>query len=40
MLEAVPGSTGVTRSFNDRGEVIWLATFTDHTQTIIATAIE
>ena len=39
VLKAVPGSVGVTRSFNDRGVVIWKATFTDGTQGVIQTAI-
>jgi hypothetical protein len=39
LLNATVGSTGVTRSFNDEGEVVWLATFTDRTTAIIRTFI-
>jgi hypothetical protein len=39
MLSAVAGSTGVTRSFNSIGTVVWLATFTDNTTAIVATEI-
>lgn len=36
VLSAVAGSTGVTRSFNSVGTVVWLATFTDNTTAIVA----
>ena len=39
VLKAVPGSTGVTHSFNGNGSVIWRATFADGTQEIIETTI-
>gem|GEM_PF-4821423 len=39
LLKALPGSTGVTRSFNDFGEVAWLATFTDGTTAIVKTEV-
>ena len=39
VLKAVPGSVGVTHSFNDSGVVLWKAIFTDGTQAIITTAI-
>jgi len=39
MLKALPGSVGVTRSFNDAQQVVWLATFTDKTQAIVTTEI-
>ena len=39
LLKALPGSTGVTRNFNDSGEVAWLATFTDGTTAIVKTEI-
>ena len=35
ILTAVPGSVGVTRSFNDAGEFTWLANFTDGTTAIV-----
>jgi hypothetical protein len=37
LLNATSGSVGVTRSFNDAGQVAWLATFTDKTTAIIST---
>ncbi|MEQ1862577.1 MAG: cadherin-like beta sandwich domain-containing protein [Chthoniobacteraceae bacterium] len=37
LLTPTVGNTGVTRSFNDAGQVVWLATFTDKTQAIILT---
>ena len=39
LLTASVGSTGVTRSFNNVGEVVWLATFSDKTTAIIRTQI-
>jgi hypothetical protein len=39
VLSAVAGSTGVTRSFNSVGTVVWLATFTDNTTAIVTTEI-
>jgi hypothetical protein len=39
LLTASAGSTGVTRSFNNVGEVVWLATFSDKTTAIIRTQI-
>lgn len=32
-------STGVTRSFNDTAQVVWLATFTDKSTAIITTEV-
>jgi hypothetical protein len=39
LLKATVGSAGVTRSFNDSAQVVWLATFTDKTQAIVTTEI-
>lgn len=39
LLKATPGSTGVTRSFNDAAKVVWLATFTDKTTAIVTTEV-
>jgi sugar lactone lactonase YvrE len=39
VLTAVQGSIGVTRSFNDAGQVTWLAAFTDGTTAIVKTVI-
>jgi hypothetical protein len=39
LLNATVGSVGVTRSFNDRGRVVWQATFTDKTTAIITTEV-
>lgn len=39
LLKALPGSAGVTRSFSDQQELVWLATFADHTQAIVRTVI-
>ena len=39
VLTAIPGSEGVTRSFNDQGQVVWHATFTDKTTAIVLTEI-
>ncbi len=35
VLTAVPGSTGVTRSFNNAGQIIYRATFTDASTAIV-----
>ncbi|MEQ1862707.1 MAG: choice-of-anchor Q domain-containing protein [Chthoniobacteraceae bacterium] len=37
LLSATVGSTGVTRSFNDTAQVVWLATFADKTTAIVRT---
>jgi uncharacterized delta-60 repeat protein len=37
LLNATVGTGGVTRSFNDAGQVVWLATFTDKSQAIVVT---
>jgi len=37
LLKATVGSTGVTRSFNNTAQVVWLATFTDKTTALITT---
>lgn len=37
LLNATVGSTGVTRSFNDAAQVVWLATFTDKSTAIVTT---
>ena len=39
LLKATPQCSGVTRSFNDAGSVVWLATFTDKSQAIITTTV-
>ena len=39
LLTASVGSTGVTRSFNNIGQVVWLANFSDKTTAIIRTEI-
>lgn len=39
LLKASVGSTGVTRSYNDNTEVVWLATFTDKTTAIVTTEV-
>lgn len=39
LLTPTVGNTGVTRSFNDAGQVVWLATFTDKSQAIITTEV-
>lgn len=39
LLNATVGSTGVTRSFNDIGDVVWLATFADKSQAIVISAV-
>ena len=38
MLTATPGSLGSTRSFNDAGQIAWLATFADKSTAIVVTA--
>jgi hypothetical protein len=39
LLNATVGSLGVTRSFNDSAQVVWLATFFDKSQAIITTEV-
>ena len=39
LLNAAVGSTGVTHSFNDGQQLVWLATFTDKSQAIMTTEI-
>ena len=39
LLKATVGSVGVTRSFNNDAQVVWLATFTDKTTAIVTTEI-
>jgi subtilisin-like proprotein convertase family protein len=39
LLNAVPGSTGVTRSFNDAGMLMWRATFEDNSSALMLTEI-
>jgi hypothetical protein len=39
LLNAAAGSAGVTRSFNDAGQVAWLATFTDQSQALLITEV-
>ena len=39
LLKATVGSMGVTRSFNNAAEVVWLATFTDKSTAIIRTMV-
>lgn len=39
VLKAVAGTPGVTRSWNDAGDVVWLATFTDGSSAIIKTRV-
>jgi len=39
LLKATVGTTGVTRSFNDSAQVVWLATFTDKSQAIVRTEV-
>lgn len=39
LLKTAVGSIGVTRSFNNVGQVIWLATFTDRTTALVTTDI-
>jgi len=35
VLAATPGNIGVTRSFNENGQIVWLATFSDKTQGVV-----
>jgi hypothetical protein len=37
LLKTAVGSVGVTRSFNNVGQLVWLATFTDRTTALITT---
>ncbi len=39
LLNATVGSLGVTRSFNDAAQVVWLATFADKTTAIVTTQV-
>jgi hypothetical protein len=39
LLMATVGSTGVTRSFNDDAQVVWLATFVDKTTALVMTEV-
>ena len=39
VLNAVPGSPGVTRSFNNRAQVAWRATFTDGGSAVVVTQV-
>ena len=39
LLKTAVGSVGVTRSFNNAGQLVWLATFTDRTTALITTDI-
>lgn len=39
LLKATVGNMGVTRSFNDTAQVVWLATFTDKSTAIITTEV-
>ncbi len=39
LLNATVGNLGVTRSFNNAAQVVWLATFTDKTSAIIVTEV-
>jgi sugar lactone lactonase YvrE len=39
LLKTAVGSVGVTRSFNDVGQLVWLAAFTDRTTALIMTDI-
>ncbi len=39
LLKVSVGNTGVTRSFNDDAQVVWLATFTDKTTAIMTTEV-
>src|SRR4030095_10801824 len=39
LLNATPGATGVTRSFNDEAQVAWVATFSDKSQALVITEI-
>ena len=39
LLNATAGNAGVTRSFNDNMQVVWLATFNDASQAVITTQV-
>ena len=39
VLNAAPGSPGVTRSFNNNAQVAWRATFTDNGSAIVVTQV-
>jgi uncharacterized delta-60 repeat protein len=39
LLRAVPGSEGVTRSFNDRAQIVWRATFAGNETAIVTTEV-
>jgi hypothetical protein len=39
LLNAVNGSPGVTRSFNNHGQVVWRASFTDGSSAIVVTQV-
>ena len=39
LLKATVGNMGVTRSFNDAAEIVWLASFTDKSSAIITTEV-
>lgn len=39
LLKALPGSVGVTRSFNDAQQVVWLAEFANKAQAIVTTEV-
>jgi hypothetical protein len=39
LLKATAGTAGVTRSFNNCGDVFWVATFTDETSAIVHTVL-
>ena len=39
VLKAAAGSPGVTRAFNDHGQVVWRASYTDGTSAVVVTTI-
>ena len=39
VLTAVPSLSGVTRSFNNHGQIVWRANFTDGTSAIVVTKV-
>ena len=39
LLKVTVGNAGVTRSFNNAAQVVWLATFTDKSTAIIVTLV-
>lgn len=39
VLNAVSGSPGVTRSFNNHGRLVWRATFADGSNAIVVTQV-